>query len=148
MLCLCIFIDRHVIFIACKLEISWVSVYFAQSIFLVSCNKICLKKNLLRSIIDGYYFGPLFFSLHIIKIGAFWGGIFREGIRSKCPKNQNVPSDLPKCSIFGESERPKYIFTIFNQTPNSKHFLWTHWSKCPKVKSSQVKTSQSQNVPS
>ena len=59
---------------------------------------------------------------------------------------ENVPK--PKRPIFGESKRPNYIFTIFNQTRESKHFLWTHWSKCPKVKMSQVKMSQSQNVPS
>ena len=62
----------------------------------------------------------------------------------KTSQSQNVPSDLPK--------RPKYIFTIFNQTQDSKHFLSQSQkhpkSKRPKVKMSQVKTSQSQNVPS
>ena len=73
---------------------------------------------------------------------------FPQDYPVKTSQNQNVPSDLPKRPIFGESKRPKYIFTIFNQIRGSKHFLWTHWSKCPKVKSPQVKTSQSQNVPS
>ena len=80
----------------------------------------------------------------------------------KTSQNQNIPSDLPKRPIFGESKRPKYIFTIFNQTRDSKHFLSQSQnvpsqnvpkskcpkSKCPRVKMSQVKTSQSQNVPS
>ena len=75
----------------------------------------------------------------------------------KMSQNQNVPSDLPKRPIFGESKSPKYIFTTFNQTQDSKHFLSQSQnvpkSKCPKskrpkVKMSQVKTSQSQNVPS
>ena len=80
----------------------------------------------------------------------------------KTSQNQNVPSDLPKRPIFGESKRPKYVFTIFNQTRDSKHFLSQSQnvpsqnvpkSKCrkskgPRVKMSQVKTSQSQNVPS
>ena len=80
----------------------------------------------------------------------------------KTSKNQNVPSDLPKRPIFGESKGPKYIFTTFNQTRDNKHFLSRSQnvpsqnvpkSKCPKskrpkVKTSQVKTSQSQNVPS
>ena len=58
-----------------------------------------------------------------------------EGIQSKRP-------------IFSESKCPKYIFTIFNQTRDNKHFFVNSLSKCPKVKLSQVKTSQSQNVPS
>ena len=88
----------------------------------------------------------------------------------KTSQNQNVPSDLPKRPIFGESKRPKYIFTIFSQTRDSKHFLSQSQnvpsqnvpkcpkskrpkskcpkSKCPKVKTSQVKMSHSQNVPS
>ena len=37
--------------------------------------------------------------------------------------SQNVPSDLPKRPMFSESKRPKYIFTIYNQTSDSKHFL-------------------------
>ena len=56
------------------------------------------------------------------------------GYPVKTSQNQNIPSDLPKHPIFGESKRPKYIFTIFNQSRDSKHFFWTHWSKCPKVK--------------
>ena len=82
------------------------------------------------------------------------------GYPVKTSQNQNVPSDLPKRPIFGESKRPKYIFTIFNQTRDSKHFLSQSQnvpsqnvpkSKCPKSKrprgkTSQVKTSQSQNV--
>ena len=55
----------------------------------------------------------------------------RERYPVKTSQNQNVPSDLPQRPCFGESKRPKYIFTIFNQTRDSKHFL-----------------SQSQNVPS
>ena len=62
---------------------------------------------------------------------------------------QNVP-------FFCESKRPNYIFTIFNETRDSKYCLLhtdqnAPKSKClksrrPKVKTSQVKMSQSQNV--
>ena len=69
----------------------------------------------------------------------------------KMSQSQNVPSDLPKCPIFGESKRPKYIFTIFNKTRDSKHFLSQSQNapsqnvpktKCPKSKRPRVKTSQ------
>ena len=87
---------------------------------------------------------------------------YLQGYPVKTSQNQNVPSDLPKRPMFGESKRPKYFFTVFNQTRDSKHFLSQSQnvpsqnvpkSKCPKskrprVKTSQVKTSLSQNVPS
>ena len=103
------------------------------------------------SVIFLYYFTCMFLShvyVHFCCLLLFVQCTEPMGYPVKTSQNQNVPSDLPKRPIFGESKRPKYIFTIFNQTRESKHFLWTHWSKCPKVKSSQVKTSQSQNVPS
>ena len=97
-----------------------------------------------------------------------------NGIRSKRPKTKMSQLHLPTRPIFGESKRPKYIFTILNQTRDSKHFFVNTLvkmsqsqivpsqksqsqnvpeSKCPRVKTSQVKmsqvkTSQSQNVPS
>ena len=82
----------------------------------------------------------------------------------KTSQNQNIPSDLPKSPIFGESKRPKYIFTLFNQTRDSKQFFVNTLvemfqsqivpsqnvpkSKRTKSKRTRVKMSQSQNVPS
>ena len=58
--------------------------------------------------------------------------------KTKCPK-----SFVKTSHFFCESKCPKYIFSIFNQSRDREHLWWTHWSKLPRVK-----TSQSQNIPS
>ena len=110
--------------------------------------------------------------MHISSQYLLPASVCRHGIRSKRPKTKMSQAICQNVPFFCESKRPKYIFTIFSQTRDSKHFLSqsqnvpsqnvpkskrpkskrprvkTSQVKCPKVKTSQVKTSQSQNVPS